>query len=114
VGGLAGLVRKAVNKNKLKGVEVGDGQVEVSMLQFADDTLVICQATNQDVITIKTILICFELATDLKVKFHKMRIGVVGVQSQQLEVYANMFNCAQMSMPFKYLGLKVQENQKKN
>ena len=90
---LAGFVRKSMHLNWLEGVRVGEGQVDVSMLQFTDDTLVVCQATNQNVITIKTILRCFELATDLGVIFHKRRIGAVGVQDQQLSVYMNKLNC---------------------
>lgn len=84
VEGLARLIRKALSQNKLKRVKVGVGQLKVSMLQFADNTLVVCQATNQNVITIKTILRFFELADGLRMNFHKIRIGAIGVQSQQL------------------------------
>lgn len=79
VEGLAELVRSAFKQNKLKGVKVGEGQVEVSMLQFTNDTLVVCQATSQNVMTIKTILRCFELAVGLRVIFHKTRIEAICV-----------------------------------
>lgn len=44
------------------------------MLQFADDTLVVCQHTNENVLTVKAILKCFELAVGLRVNYHKTRI----------------------------------------
>ena len=113
VEGLAGLVRKAVRLKKLEGVTVGVNQIEVSLLQFADDTLVVCQDTIQNVFTVKTILKCFELAAGLRVNFHKTKIGAIGVQAQQILVYAKMLNCAQMSIPFKYLGVLVGGNPRK-
>jgi len=36
---LAGLVRQAIKVNFLNGVKVGSNEVELCMLQFADDTL---------------------------------------------------------------------------
>jgi len=36
--GLAGVVRKAVEKELLESVEIGGKLIKVNMLQFADDT----------------------------------------------------------------------------
>jgi len=41
--GLAGLVRKASKIGILEGVGVGSNNVDVKLLQFADDTLFFCQ-----------------------------------------------------------------------
>ena len=41
--GLAGLVRQATKQNMLKGVKVGRKEIECSMLQFADDTVFMCE-----------------------------------------------------------------------
>jgi len=53
--GLAGLVRQASRHNMLKGVKVGRG-IECSMLQFADDTLFMCEDSFSNIFSIKTIL----------------------------------------------------------
>jgi len=37
--GLAGLVRKAVKEDLLRGIKVGRDEVDCCLLQFADDTL---------------------------------------------------------------------------
>jgi len=42
VEGLEGLVRKVVRLKKMEGVIEGVNQIEVSLLQFADGTLVVC------------------------------------------------------------------------
>jgi len=46
VEGLVGFVRQAVTQNRLRGLKIGMDQTEVSMRQFADDTLVVCQVIN--------------------------------------------------------------------
>jgi len=75
--GLAGVVRKAVEKGLLQSVEVGDCLVKVNMFQYADDTLFFCKVEIQSVFTIKVMLNCFELALGLKVNYLKSRIGGV-------------------------------------
>ena len=77
--GLTGSVRKARGKNLLEGVKVGGKGVNIDLLQFADDTLLFCQPTYENVLTFKAILWRFELASGLKVNFHKSQVGGIGV-----------------------------------
>jgi len=44
------------------------------MLQFVVDTLIICHTEIQNILTIKCILRFFELASRLKVNFHKSKV----------------------------------------
>jgi len=81
--GLAGVVRQAEEKMLVESIEVGEGRVKVSMLQYADDTLFFCKAPIQSVLTLKTILKCFELAYGLKVNYSKSKVGGVGVFEHQ-------------------------------
>jgi len=69
--GLVGLVRKALKENLLRGVKVGRAEIECCMLQYADDTLFMCEDSNSNIFTIKAILGVFELASGLKVNFYK-------------------------------------------
>ncbi|XP_057448644.1 uncharacterized protein LOC130740150 [Lotus japonicus] len=60
--GLNGLLKNAMEFNKFTGFKVGrQGEVVISMVQFADDTLFLGDATTQNVVTLKCILRCFEL-----------------------------------------------------
>ena len=43
----------------------------IDLLQFADDTLLFCQRTYGNLITIKAIPRRFQLVSRLKVNFHK-------------------------------------------
>jgi len=108
--GLSGLVRQALTANLLIGIKVGRKEVEVGVLQFADDTLFFCEETFSNVFTIKAILRCYELASGLKINFHKSKLAGVNVSRETLEVYAKTLHCNLMRVTFKYLGLEVGGN----
>jgi len=67
--GLAIVVRQAVSKNLLQSVEVGSKGLKIKMLHFADDTLFFYKDSSQNIMVVKSILCCFELASGLKVNF---------------------------------------------
>ena len=71
VEGLIGGVRQEERKGLIEGVNVGRNEIIVSMLQYADDTMFICKASLKNVLTIKSLLRCFEFASGLKVNLHK-------------------------------------------
>ena len=52
VEGLTGLISQALSKNMLHGVKVGKHDVEVNILQFADDNLFVCEASYDNIFTI--------------------------------------------------------------
>ena len=108
--GLAGLVRKAVKEDLLRGIKVGRDEVDCSLLQFADDTVFLCEDSFSNVFTIKAILRVFELASGLKVNFHKSKIAGLKVDRSNLELYAKTLNCDVMQIPFIYLGMQVGGN----
>ena len=108
--GLAGLVRQATKASLLSGVKIGREEVELCILQFADDTLFLCEESHSNVVTLKAILRGFEIASGLKVNFHKSKIAGVNVGGNVVASYAKMLNYAQMRVPFKYLGLEVGGN----
>ena len=92
-------------------IEVGEKQVKMSMLQYADDTLFLCKASIQSVLTLKAILKCFEFASGLKVNYSKSKVGGVRVNINQL--FASILNCDIMKAPFSYLGVMVDGNHKR-
>jgi len=51
--GLTGVVRKVVEKNLVESLEVGVQKVKVNMLQYADDTLFLCEANLKFVCNLK-------------------------------------------------------------
>jgi len=111
--GLVGIVRQGEEKMLVESIKVGERQVKVSMLQYADDTLFFYKASIQSVLTLKAILKCFELASGLKVNYYKSKFGGVGVNINQTMVFAFILNCHIMKTPFSYLGMMVGGNHKR-
>ena len=46
----------AVEKNLIDSLEIGRKKVKVNMLQYADDTLLFCEANSKSVFNIKATL----------------------------------------------------------
>jgi len=108
----AGKNDEASNKKKTlyKGVKVGKKGIVVNLLQFVDDTLFVCDTNKENLTTIKTILICFELTSGLRVNYHKTRIGGMGIGKETIQNFSRFLNCSQMKVPLKYLGMPIGDN----
>ena len=61
--GLVEIVRQAMKTNLLTDLNIGCNEIEVCILQFADDTLFLCEDTFNNVVTLKVIQRGFELAS---------------------------------------------------
>jgi len=79
VEGLVGLMREAQEKNLFDGFKVDRNNVEISILQFADDTVFFGSASMANVRVIKVILRSFELVSGLKINFVKRSFGAIGM-----------------------------------
>jgi len=108
--GLSGLVKQATRKNLFSGINVGDKKVDVNLLQFADDTLFVCESNVQNIMSIKAMLTCFELSSSLRVNFHKSKQGAIGVDRFEVKMYYEIIHCSLMDLPFTYLGLPIGGN----
>ena len=67
--GLNGLIRRAEEENICKGFQVGTNNVNISILQYADDTIFFGEAGLENIMAVKTFLRSFELASSLKINF---------------------------------------------
>jgi len=91
----------------LEGFKVGHKHVDVKLLQFTDDTLFFCQPKLSSILAIKTVLCCFEITSRLKVNFHKIHIGKIGVTDLNKAIFSKCLNCCCIGVPFKYLGMNI-------
>jgi len=96
-----------MEKRIYRGFLVGINKVEVSILQYVDDTIFFGEATMENVKAIKAILRAFELVSGLKINFAKCSFGAFGVSEQWKVDAANYLNCSWMSFPFTYLGVPI-------
>lgn len=102
--GLSGLMSKAIDRGLYRGFLVGSNKVEVSLLQYVDDTIFLGEATMENVRAIKAMLRAFELVSGLKINFAKSNCRAFGLSNQWTHDASNYLNCSLMSFPFSYLG----------
>ena len=78
---LAVLVRRAVEGGYLSGCTIRGGSrptLNISHLFFADDTIVFCEASKEQLTHLSWILLWFEVASGLRINLAKSEIIPVG------------------------------------
>ncbi|GKV47235.1 hypothetical protein SLEP1_g54153 [Rubroshorea leprosula] len=105
--GLQYLVQRAIKEDMMHGIEIGKRGLSVSLLQFADDTVIIGRADAKNIRTVKDILKWFELMSGLRINFSKSSIFGYNVSEKWLKGSAGMLHCRVGRPPFLYLGLPV-------
>lgn len=80
--------------------------MSVTHLLFADDIILFCDVSMDQLKHIGAILLCFEAITGLKVNMNKSEVvpagDVVGVEN-----FAALFCCRAGSLPMSYLGMPL-------
>ncbi|WMV54059.1 hypothetical protein MTR67_047444 [Solanum verrucosum] len=100
------MMRIAIHNNWLKGFRIGEGSLEICHLLYADDTIIFCEATVEQVTYVRVILVVFEVVSGLKVNWRKSNIfpikEVTNVQSM-----ASVLGCEVGMLPTVYLGMPL-------
>ncbi|XP_024640724.1 uncharacterized protein [Medicago truncatula] len=105
------LMEALVANNLFNGFKVGGSDaVGVSHLQFADDTLILCDKSWANIRALRAILLLFQELSGLKVNFSKSLLVGVNVHGSWLAEAATALNCKVGSIPFVYLGLPIGGN----
>ena len=104
------LLDKAVTKGHIIGVLENLILGGISHIQYADDTIIMVDGSDQSIRNLKLILYCLEWLTSLKINYHKSEVFVFGGSQQEKENMANMINCSLGSLPLKYLGIPISDS----
>ena len=73
----------------------------VSILQYADDTVLFLEHDLEKAVNMKLILSLFEQMSGLKINFHKSEIFCFGKAKDMQEEYRHIFGCEVGTLPFK-------------
>ena len=82
------------------------GGVCVSHLLFADDTILFCDANEEQILYVQMLLLCFEAMTGLKVNALKSEMVPIG-EVPNVHVLAKILGCRIGSLPMTYLGMPL-------
>ncbi|XP_028246703.1 uncharacterized protein LOC114424032 [Glycine soja] len=107
---LSGMMSQAIEKGLFKGFLYGKNKLEISLLQYADDTIFFGEASMENVRAIKAMLRAFELVSDLKINLSKSGFGAFGVSDGWKNVAAEYLNCSLLTLPFTYFGVPIGAN----
>lgn len=101
------LIKKATDLHLWSGIPISKNGPSLTHLQFADDTIVFCNPSIQSLTNIQNTLIIFQLASGLKVNFHKSAIYGINVDPSWLSEAAQKIHCKVGVLPLTYLGLPI-------
>jgi hypothetical protein len=104
---LAILIMRAKEDGQVGGLipHLVDGGV--SILQYADDTILFLEHDIAKAVNMKLILAFFEQLSGLKINYHKSELYCFGKAVEVRDQYRNIFGCEIGSLPFKYLGIPI-------
>jgi hypothetical protein len=104
---LAILIARAKEDGQVGGLvpHLVDGGV--SILQYADDTILFMEHDLEKAVNIKLILCIFEQLSGLKINFHKSEIICFGKAKEMENQYKQIFGCEAGPLPFRYLGVPI-------
>lgn len=93
-------------------MKVGNEGPTLTHLQFADDTLVFCNASVAEIQVVKKLLGDFEEISGLKINYHKTIMCGIGLSDTEIQSFALSFGCQALKFPIKYLGMPLGANPK--
>ena len=86
----------------------------MSILQYADDTILFMEHDTEKAVNMKMILCLFEQLSGLKINFHKSEIICFGQAKDLEDQYKHIFGCESGSLPMRYLGIPVHYRKLRN
>lgn len=100
------MMKNAVRNNLFRGFQVNE-HVSYNIIQFTDDTLILGEASWENLRTIKALLKGFELVYGLSINMEKSKLLGVGIREQFMQATCNYLMCDMNKVPFKLLGIYV-------
>ena len=106
---LSRILKKTKENNLIRGFHVGvvnSISVWTSHLLYADDTILFCDASRDQLLSIRLAMSCFQAFTGLKVNFGKSEIVPIREVNNLVEL-ASILQCSAGSLPMKYLEMPL-------
>ena len=111
---LAVLISRAKEMGQIQGVVPHLVDEGLSILQYADDTVIFMDNDLERAKNMKLLLCAFEQLSGLKINFHKSEMFCYGAARARQTKYIQIFGCDMGSYPFRYLGIPMHQRKLMN
>ncbi|XP_057733852.1 uncharacterized protein LOC130949032 [Arachis stenosperma] len=104
------MIGEAVRNNRISPLLVGRDKIELSHLQFADDTILFCPPEEETIRNYKRLLRCFEMMSGLSINFEKSNLIPVNCSQEWVSHMCQILGCQETALPVRYLGISLGAN----
>jgi len=104
---LAILISRAKEAEQIHGVVPHLIDEGLSVLQYADDTVIFMDNDLERAKNMKLLLCAFEQLSGVKINFHKSELFCYGAANANQLEYTQIFGCNVGSFSFRYLGIPM-------
>ncbi|MGV7989028.1 hypothetical protein PJP10_32165, partial [Mycobacterium kansasii] len=87
--------------------QIKDMEKPISHIQYADDTLLFCEADWDKVGNLRRVIRCFEAVSGLKVNLNKSKLIGVNISDSETHRFAEFFGCTPDSLPTNFVDLPL-------
>jgi hypothetical protein len=101
------IINQAHDQDLLQLPIPSNDQVGFPIIQYADDTIILLQASQRQLLCFKALLETFAQSTDLRVNYAKSGLVPLNITSEKAELMIGAFGCKIKEMYFTYLGLPM-------
>ncbi|XP_057734559.1 uncharacterized mitochondrial protein AtMg01250-like [Arachis stenosperma] len=104
------MIREVVRNRRISHLLVGRDNMELSHLQFADDTILFYPLEEEIVRNYKRLLRCFEVMSGLSINFDKSRLIPVNYSQEWIGQMCKLLGCQAANLLVKYLDINLGAN----
>ncbi|XP_015972101.1 uncharacterized protein LOC107495467 [Arachis duranensis] len=104
------MIREAVRNSQISLLLVGRDKIELSHLQFADDTILFYPQEEETVRNYNRLLRCFEMMFSLSINFEKSNLIPVNCIQEWVSRMCQLLGCQEATLPVRCLGISLGAN----
>ncbi|XP_016185651.1 uncharacterized protein LOC107627320 [Arachis ipaensis] len=104
------IIENAVKNGRISSLLFGRDNIELSHLQFADDTILFCPSEENTVRNYQRLLRCFEIMSRLSINFEKSNLIPVNCSQEWVSRMCQLLGCQEAALPVRYLGINLGAN----
>ncbi|XP_072054162.1 uncharacterized protein [Arachis hypogaea] len=104
------MIGEAVRNKRILPLLIGKDNIELSHLQFVDDTILFCPPEEETIRNYARLLRCFEMMLRLTINFDKSILIPINCEGQWTYNMCNLLGCKDVSLLVRYLDISLGAN----